>query len=43
MNPPTAFDARIIAVYGRDLLVRDASGGAARASQGAEDGPRVRR
>ena len=31
MNTPTAFDARIIAVYGRDLLVRDASGAALRA------------
>jgi ribosome biogenesis GTPase len=31
MNPPTTFDARIIAVYGRDLLVRDASGAALRA------------
>jgi ribosome biogenesis GTPase / thiamine phosphate phosphatase len=31
MNPPATFDARIIAVYGRDLLVRDASGAALRA------------
>src|SRR5690242_3358537 len=30
-TPDAAFDARIIAVYGRDLLVRDASGAELRA------------